>query len=79
MPPLDLCLNRRLADFERRLENSGIGAPIKDATVYVGRWLRSRRGRPRRENPPKEWEQLDLWAKNWASSIATANEAVLAT
>jgi len=73
VPPLDLYLGQRVAEFERRLQRSGIGDLITGACAGVAArlWRRQRRTRRTRlsaEGPPgadtgayKAW-----WAEKWA-------------
>jgi hypothetical protein len=43
VPPLDLYLNGRVAQFERRIEESGMGQLIRDSCASIARKLRNRR------------------------------------
>jgi len=47
IPPLDIYLNRRVADFEARLEASGKGNLIRNACTAIAARLRRRGHRPR--------------------------------
>ena len=46
IPPLDIYLNKRLANFEARLEAIGKGELIHNICVAIARRLRNRRGCP---------------------------------
>ena len=50
-PPLDIYLNKRLADFERRMQLSGLDQQLCQATTYVAAWLRTRKPRCNRRRP----------------------------
>ena len=61
-PPLDIYLNKCVADFERRMQISGLAAQLNRATTVIA--ARLRRRRPRRGRPAAKpigyhWE----WAK----------------
>ena len=43
VPPLDIYLNKRVADFEARLERTGMGTLIRTACSRVAAKLRQRR------------------------------------
>jgi hypothetical protein len=49
VPPLDLYLNKRLSDFEQRLEVSGMSQLIRNSNAAVSSWLRRRHPRQRRQ------------------------------
>ena len=55
-PPLDLYFNKRLVDFEARLENSGMGERIRQACQQI-------RGRPRAYRSIPDHKE---WAATWA-------------
>ena len=65
-PPLDIYLNKRVADFERRMQLSGLDRKLNHATAYIEARLRTRR--PRRDRQKQlegtHWE----WAKSWTKS-----------
>jgi hypothetical protein len=61
-PPLDIYFNKRLADFEARLRESGMGEKIKQACNQVRAHLRNRRGR-RRQCKEVPWH--GPWAEEW--------------
>ena len=65
-PPLDIYLNKRLADFERRMQLSGLDQELSRATARVEARLRTRRPRRdrRRRLQGDHWE----WAKAWTES-----------
>jgi len=68
VPPLDLYLNTRVAQFERRLQGSCIGELIQQSGVTVARALRQRRGRPPRPQKGKHRDGATMaaWAAQWA-------------
>jgi hypothetical protein len=69
VPPLDLYLNKRVADFEARLEASGMATKIQAACTAVRIRLRQRRrGRPPEAPPPP-------WAMAWLQT-GTSEEGV---
>src|SRR6266699_3653761 len=51
IPPSDLYLNKRVAEFEARLRISGMDQTIRNSTAAVASWLRRRRHRPNPESP----------------------------
>ena len=44
-PPLDLYMNKRLAEFERRMRDTGMGAKLKTAMAKVVARFRGKWGR----------------------------------
>ena len=50
-PPLDLYMNKRLAEFERRMRDTGMGAKLDTAMTRVAAKLRGKRGRRRQGRP----------------------------
>ena len=48
-PPLDIYFNKRLADFQQRIQDSPQAAVISNAYSRVQAALRNRKGRPRRQ------------------------------
>ena len=65
-PPLDIYLNKRLADFEKRMQLSGLDQQLHRATAHVAARLRTRKPRCDRRRPLEgtHWE----WAKTWTAS-----------
>ena len=67
-PPLDIYLNKRLADFERRMQASGLSQKLNQATSRIA--ARLKRRKPRRGRRPQlegcHWE----WAKEWTGSTS---------
>jgi hypothetical protein len=61
-PPLDLYFNKRLADFEMRIQDSGMKEKIQQACTIIARKLRNRRGRPRQPSPVPDHGK---WAQAW--------------
>ena len=59
-PPLDIHLNKWVADFELRMQLSGLSLQLDRATAYVEARLRDRR----KQLEGTHWE----WAKNWTGS-----------
>src|SRR5208337_3820453 len=47
IPPLDIYLYKKVADFEARLQTSGIVRLISNSTATIASWLRRRRHRPK--------------------------------
>jgi hypothetical protein len=77
-PPLDLYLNRRVADFERRLEHSGKGELIRSTCAGVAaRLLRQRPRRQRNAADSPDQRRLSLeygagrtqWANTWTRDL----------
>jgi hypothetical protein len=75
-PPLDLYLNKWVADFERRLERTGKGGLLQSICNRVATRLQQRRQRHRRRRPAAEppqprpsleyGEGRTNWAKAWS-------------
>src|SRR5208337_1669020 len=40
IPPLDIYLNKKVADFEARLQTSGMARLISNSTAAIASWLR---------------------------------------
>ena len=81
VPPLDLYLNKRLADFEARLEATGKGQLIRNACAAVANRLKNRlknrRGRPREPRPdPEGGEAHQQWSRRWVADKSTAEAMV---
>ena len=73
VPPLDIYLSKRLADFEARLEATKKGELIRNTCAAIARRLRNRRGRPRRNRPdPRGGEASKQWAQRWVAEGTTA-------
>ena len=69
VPPLDLYLNYRLANFERRLKASGKAEVIRRASAKVVSLIRRRRtrgGRQRTHQFRQPDEETQLWLGRWA-------------
>ena len=78
VPPIDLHLNKVLAQFEIRLQRSGMARQIASACAKVGRDLRRRRPRPTALQPPNrsDWveqclEPAAIAAPHTAASITS--------
>ena len=54
VPPINIYLDRRLADFEARLETTGKAQLISSVCDRVKNQLRRRRGRPRKQKTDPE-------------------------
>ena len=71
VPPIDIYLNKRVAEFETRLEQTGMIQRIHSASTAVATRLRQQRGRrPRRQHPLPEAEgeeQRAQWARRWCA------------
>src|SRR6201996_5113534 len=84
VPPIDLYLNKRVADFEERLERTGKAALIRTACAAVAAQLRqrgSRRGRPRKRADDRAPHQDSgttkaRWASAWTSGVQTTDDAL---
>jgi len=65
--PLDVYLNKRLADFEQRLQFSPMGDLIATACGKIRRRLMNKRGRPKK--PKNQYLGLNTreWAKRWTA------------
>jgi hypothetical protein len=80
--PLDIYLNKRLADFERRLEGSPMGDLINNACERIRRRLMNKRGHPRKSNNQYMGLNTRMWAKQWVAgagpngSEGTSREAL---
>jgi hypothetical protein len=77
VPPLDLYLNGRVAHFEKRLEESGMGQLIRDSCSSVARLLRGRRrrrGRANTEAPPGYQNGTGEWARCWLAASQGATD-----
>jgi hypothetical protein len=82
--PLDLYFNRRVADFERRLEHSGKGDLVHSVCTRVAACLqrRTRRWRNAADSPPQRSLSLEYragctqWAKAWTKDL-TPKKALL--
>ena len=61
-PPLDLYMNKRLAEFERRTRDTGMGAKLETAMAKVAARLRGKRGRRRGGRPQGHY---GIWAEKW--------------
>jgi hypothetical protein len=71
VPPIDIYLNKRVAEFEARLESTGMAQRVRDACAAVAsrllrRQRRRRAGRPAQMAPlPRGGEQRAQWAHQW--------------
>ncbi len=69
VPPLDLYLNKRLVDFEQRLEATGKGELIRGACAAIANHLRNARPRKRRTRAAlatiESGTAKAQWAKEW--------------
>ena len=64
-PPLDIYLSKQVADFQRRMQLSGLGRKLGQVTAAVAAQLRRRQLR-HGQCPPLEGYN---WAKEWTGSI----------
>ena len=63
-PPLELYFNKRLADFEARLQRTGMAEKLAAASTRVAAKLRNCRGRRRRDYPTGgHWPWARLWVR----------------
>ena len=71
-PPLDIYLSKRVADFERRMQLSGLDSKLSRAPAYVEARLRARRPRHDRKKwlEGAHWD----WAKSWTRSTGRPND-----
>jgi hypothetical protein len=78
-PPLDIYLNKGLADFEARLDRTGIRELIEKSCAAIAAKLRQRttRGRPRVARPTSPGPAPQQWAAAWAPEGTGTSEAVL--
>jgi len=63
--PLDIYLNKRLADFEQRLQFTPMGDLITTACERVKRVLKNTRGRPRKLKARYLGLNTRVWAQQW--------------
>lgn len=79
-PPIHIYLNKRVAEFESRLEYTGMAKKVRSACAAVASRLRRQRTRIRPVGPqllPKGGEQKAKWASRWcAEGELTTDEAV---
>src|SRR6266480_3911599 len=72
VPPLDLYLNQKVADFEARLETTGMSQLIRNTCSVIASQLRRRRTRRRPPRPPplplSRTELRAQWAHNWCGA-----------
>jgi hypothetical protein len=66
VPPLDLYLNGRVAQFEGRLEESGMGQLIRDSCAVIARKLRNRR--PHHTMPQTYNSETTERVKRWLAT-----------
>ena len=80
VPPIHIYLNKRVAEFESRLEYTGMARKVRCACTAVATRLRRRRTRIRPIGPqllPKGGEQKARWARRWyAEGELITDEAV---
>ena len=70
-PPLDLYCNKRLADFEMRLQRTGMAAKLAATSARIAARVRNRRGRQRRDFPAQgHWP----WARQWVRAERAEQE-----
>jgi Reverse transcriptase (RNA-dependent DNA polymerase)/Endonuclease-reverse transcriptase len=81
IPPIDIYLNKRVAEFEARLDQSGMRQRIQGACEAVANRLR-RQGRRRSRlvstDLPRGSEARARWAREWCTegAVSTPDEAV---
>ena len=89
VPPLDLYLTRRVAEFEQRLQHTKMDTLINGACVAVANRLRCRRRRARQRRPDSSThldqtspgsveagQSRTQWVNSWVGQL-TAREAML--
>jgi hypothetical protein len=82
VPPIHIYLNKRVAEFESRLEHTGMAEKIRRACEVVATRLRRQRTRTRTrpvgpQHLPKGGEQKAQWASRWcAGGELATHEAV---
>ena len=64
-PPLDLYFNKRVADFEDRLDRTGMRQQINTACAAIATALRKRRPRSRTINEPGHRQWAQAWTQKW--------------
>jgi hypothetical protein len=79
IPPLDLYLNGRIAQFERRMQESGMGQLILESCTTVARFLYRRRLRRRQrgtnaETAPRYQNNTEDWAQRWLIASEETHE-----
>jgi hypothetical protein len=84
IPPLDLHLNGRIAQFEKRLGESGMGQFIRDSYSSVAQLLRRRRRRLRNTNAEAALQYQNgagEWVQRWLAvdQGETDQKKILAT
>lgn len=74
VPPIDIYLNKRLAEFEARLEATGKAQLIRNACARVKANIRKGPGRPRkqRRDEPNSGRAKAAWAQQWVGQSSTA-------
>jgi hypothetical protein len=85
IPPIDIYLSKRLADFESRLQRSGLDKLIEGACKAVRHHLRKqpwRRGQPPPQKAslplqPGAGERKAAWAKEWAGTPPSSSTSPL--
>jgi hypothetical protein len=67
--PLDIYFNKRLADFEQRLQNSPLGILITTACRSIKYRLKNRRGRPKMQKMQFFGTDTGQWAERWLEGV----------
>jgi hypothetical protein len=86
-PPLDLYLNKRVVDFERRIEANGTAEIVRNASTAIARCIRNRPNRRRRRQtittaqpePPPHPEGMKRrmeWVNAWCPQDSNSNDIV---
>ncbi len=85
VPPIDIYLDRRLADFERRLVATGMAQRVRDAQATIANSLRRRRplgtrGRPRGyasiTEQRQDGEHTATWQEWWTTGVKNTDDAL---
>jgi hypothetical protein len=73
VPPIDIYLNKRVAEFEKRLEATGKAQLIRNACARVRAQIRKGPGRPRKQQPdePNSGQAKATWARQWTKDRST--------
>ena len=65
-PPLDLYFHKKVADFEERLDRTGMRQRINTACAAIATALRKRRPRSRTINEPGHRQWAQSWIQQWS-------------
>ena len=71
-------MNKRVADFEARLERTGMAELIRNACAAIKRRLFIRRQPQRRSKQPQETgEAKAQWARQWSEGAISTDDAII--